>query len=36
MAKTHQRLRWTGTKLDEGEWTVEWKTDDLYTIIVYW
>jgi hypothetical protein len=31
-AKTHQRLRWTATQLDEGEWKVEWKTDDLYTI----
>jgi len=20
--------------LDEGEWKVEWKTDDLYTIIL--
>ena len=23
---------WTATQLDEGEWKVEWKTDDLYTI----
>jgi len=23
MAKTHQRLRWTATQLDEGEWKVE-------------
>jgi hypothetical protein len=22
------------TQLDEGEWNVEWKTDDLYTIIL--
>jgi len=34
MAKTHQKLRWTATQLDEGEWKVEWKTDDLYTIIL--
>jgi hypothetical protein len=32
MGKTHQRLRWTAMQLDEGEWKVEWKTDDLYTI----
>ena len=32
--KTHQRLRWTATQLDEGEWKVEWKTDDLFTIIL--
>jgi hypothetical protein len=29
-----QRLRSTATQLDEGEWKVEWKTDDLYTIIL--
>ena len=23
--KTHQRLRWTATQLDEGKWKVEWK-----------
>jgi len=34
MAKTHQRLRRTATQLDEGEWKVECKTDDLYTIIL--
>ena len=34
MTKTHQRLRWTATQLDQGEWKVEWKTDDLYTIIL--
>jgi len=27
-------LRWTATQLDEGQWKVEWKTDDLYTIIL--
>ena len=34
MAETHQSLRWIATQMDEGECKVEWKIDDLYTIIL--